>query len=1051
MPSGLNLRQKDISVGNGINIEYSTTGSGITLSIPPMEDRLLPTGGKDGDILGYQEGVEGVDRGNNTDTKLLIQPATSDGLIVDQAAGNAAPVSITNSGNVVIEDNALVFTGTNSLLIPANALGMTLGGNNEFTIDIEFQLDSVKSDYATLYGSDGGGDGYQGALYFTSGGDAIFTMSLGPDTTGWTLGTKHRITIERWNDNGTWKTSVYRNGSFLASSTSGMNTLSDYVFPIGSNNESTGRNFIGKIWAFRISNKAEHRGVSFTPRELPFLPPAGQPVWTEGIDRSRLLPEDPVNGDIPCYSNEPPVGVNYNDANTVLLLQGSSDNTAAASTSERLNGIVTGEFPVQSDGSLLVTGSSNYITFNDADTRRVFSGEFTLETYIKTTQFTSSGARHDTNWCVVYRNDTSSVTAYQWLLLSDFYADAGKFGIWPYSQMSGETFPKTLVNAEFQHVAIDVYMVDGVRKFTMYRNGVPYHTGNYWSTTPADWSSGVSAMRLFGEGPDGGDDYLSNASVMSLRVSNVARYKGVSFDPPADGKYLNPPAGYWNKLNKNEIVKTDSIRLLPENPSMGDIACFDATATTGGGNDANTKALLHFDAEVKDEAAGNAAPLALSSLNATIDTTVSKFGSGSLKLTSGHVFVPIPDLTAVNCVISCWVYLDSFPSSYSPLFCQDDDTTGSWNLVVDNSGIYMFCRGGTTKATQPLQAKTWYWAAIVKSGKELRFYLNGAYIYSLTDSMLKFTNPIIGIGERTNEHGRKFTGNVDEFRIQFLTADELSAWTGLTIPVPVEAYSAVQTIGEWGLINKTSLVNSINGITPDDTGNVTLDLLTEEQLNKLNSIVLANDFTFTQSDIVSNMITKNATTLGVPAGSMVQVLSNTGIVMTERAGILVYWSGNNLIIDFTGYFNTTQTTLTGTWTVKFAGNFVGSGSGGSGTVAAIAYPIVLVKPAYTEAVHLEMVYATQDDYSDAQTLVNTKTTSVDRSLVKAFGGTAWETCPSGGFGSVYDKQPVKIIVSSKLDATTIYNIKYRWISASSDTSVSDWYGMVYPCYTEPAI
>lgn len=500
--------------------------------------------------------------------------------------------------------------------------------------------------------------------------------------------------------------------------------------------------------------------------------------------------------------------------------------------------------------------------------------------------------------------------------------------------------------------------------------------------------------------------------------------------------------------NGSEIGGTvDESRLLPEDPVNGDIPCFDATATTGGGNDANTKALLHFDAEVKDEAAGNAAPLALSSLNATIDTTVSKFGSGSLKLTSGHVFVPIPDLTAVNCVISCWVYLDSLPSSYSPLFCQDDDTTGSWNLAVDNSGIYMFCRGGASKAKQPLQAKTWYWAAIVKSGKELRFYLNGAYIYSLTDSILRFTNPIIGIGEQTNEDGRKFTGNVDEFRIQFLTADELSAWTGLTIPVPVEAYSAVQTVGEWGLINKTSLVNSINGITPDDTGNVTLDLLTEEQISKLNSIVLANDFTFTQSDIVSNMITKNATTLGVPAGSMVQVLSNTGIVMTERAGILVYWSGNNLIIDFTGYFNTTQTTLTGTWTVKFAGNFVGSGSGGSGTIAAIAYPIVLVKPAYTEAIHLEMVYATQDDYSDAQTLVNTKTTSADRSLVKAFGGTAWETCPSGGFGSVYDKKPVKIIVSSKLDATTIYNIKYRWISASSDTSISEWYGMVYPCYS----
>lgn len=348
--------------------------------------------------------------------------------------------------------------------------------------------------------------------------------------------------------------------------------------------ENSDNTFIGYLDEFRWSKGLRYpTGGMIAPTEPYGTPAKSYKVSKADLvfsDSPRLLPENPANGDIPCYSNEPPVGVNYNDANTVLLLQGSSDNTAAAATSERLNGIVTGEFPVQEDGSILVNGTSNYITFNDADARRVFSGEFTLETYIKTTQFTASGKRHDTNWCVVYRNDTSSVTAYQWLLLSDFYADAGKFGIWPYPQMSGETFPKTLVNAEFQHVAIDVYMVDGVRKFTMYRNGVPYHTGNYWSTTPADWSSGVSAaMRLFGEGPSGGDDYLSNASVMSLRVSNVARYKGVSFDPPADGKYLNPPAGYWGKLNKAELVKSVNGQ-TPD--SSGAVTLPEATTSAAG-------------------------------------------------------------------------------------------------------------------------------------------------------------------------------------------------------------------------------------------------------------------------------------------------------------------------------------------------------------------------------------------------------------------------------------------------------------------------------------
>lgn len=337
----------------------------------------------------------------------------------------------------------------------------------------------------------------------------------------------------------------------------------------------------------------------------------------------------------------------------------------------------------------------------------------------------------------------------------------------------------------------------------------------------------------------------------------------------------------------NLIPQTPESQLLPGNPANGDIPCFDATATVGGGNDANTKALIHFDTEVKDEAAGNAAPLALSSLNATIDTTVSKFGSGSLKLTSGHVFVPISDLTAVNCVISCWVYLDSLPRSYSPLFCQDDDTMGSWNLAVDNSGIYMFCRGGASKAQQPLQAKTWYWAAIVKSGKELRFYLNGAYIYSLTDSILRFTNPIIGIGEQTNEDGRKFTGNVDEFRIQFLTADELSAWTGLTIPVPVEAYSVAQTVGEWGKLNKSllALKSDVFSAWHQLSGSSTITL--DRANGELQKVTLTQNCTITAPTLDADHPTM---LLQVTSASAVTVtVGETNIVTAHTGTFQVGW------------------------------------------------------------------------------------------------------------------------------------------------------------------
>lgn len=573
------VRQKDLIAGSGISITPDTTSGDVTIAATSTaidESRLVPTGGKEGEILSYQEGA---DQGNGSDVRLLLQNA-----LTDSANGNAAPAAVTTQGVTLTGDNNLLFDGNDSHVTAVLATDEIFAADKEWTIDFWMKPTANSSEWNYILTETRGDWGShsigltwnktKNVLEQDTGGylaSVIRSSNWPNDSVACAASEWHFVAVEKQKTASGWNLNYYLNGAIWLQVAFTADFVpfdaSDNPFWFGGKTTDSGRWFKGEVNKLRVTMGARYGGKAFAvpDRLTDYAAPAGQPVWVDGIDRSRLLPENPANGDIPCYINEPPVGVNYNDANTVLLLQGSSDNTAAASTSERLNGIVTGEFPVQSDGSLLVTGSSNYITFNDADTRRVFSGEFTLETYIKTTQFTSSGPRHDTNWCVVYRNDTSDVADYQWLLLSDLYADAGKFGIWPYPNMSGETFPKTLVNAEFQHVAIDVYMVDGVRKFTMYRNGVPYHTGNYWSTTPADWSSGVSAaMRLFGEGPDGN---LSNASVMSLRVSNVARYKGVSFDPPADGKYLTPPpAGYWGKLNKSEFVVNDA-RLLPGAPS----------------------------------------------------------------------------------------------------------------------------------------------------------------------------------------------------------------------------------------------------------------------------------------------------------------------------------------------------------------------------------------------------------------------------------------------------------------------------------------------------
>lgn len=565
------VRQKDLIAGAGISITPDTTSGNVTIAATNTaidEARLLPENAEANNLVIKRVGDTGID-GN---TYLMLHFDEESGAPVDSSqSGLSVTANSTTTTTVGKFNRALNLNNSYlSLTCPAMATG-----TGDFTYEGWFYFNELNKRRG-LFGVDMG-------LYVALWGDNTYGVAISTSGSSWNYNHMDYSRSEATATQGVWQhialvrhgatVTLYLNGNSILSFDIGADTV--ITGNMGNNPFRIGYPLGGMSYVadfvdeFRFSTVARWT-ENFTPPEKAYSTSAESwdPISMEGL-RDELSAvgavavSNPANGDIPCYSDEPPEGVNYNDANTVLLLQGSSDNTAAAPTAERLNGIVTGEFPVQADGSILVNGTSNYITFNDADARRVFSGEFTLETYIKTTQFTASGKRQDTNWCVVYRNDTSSVTAYQWLLLSDFFANAGKFGIWPYPQMSGETFPKTLVNAEFQHVAIDVYMVDGVRKFTMYRNGVPYHTGNYWSTTPADWSSDISAaMRLFGGGPSGGDDYLSNASVMSLRVSNVARYKGVSFDPPADGKYLTPPAGYWGKLNKSLLAQKSDV--LPE-------------------------------------------------------------------------------------------------------------------------------------------------------------------------------------------------------------------------------------------------------------------------------------------------------------------------------------------------------------------------------------------------------------------------------------------------------------------------------------------------------
>ena len=278
----------------------------------------------------------------------------------------------------------------------------------------------------------------------------------------------------------------------------------------------------------------------------------------------------------------------------------------------------------------------------------------------------------------------------------------------------------------------------------------------------------------------------------------------------------------------------DESRLLPENPANGDIPCFDATATVGGGNDANTKILLHFDAdEIKDEAAGNAAPVTIKKKSGTITVVEGGKWGKCAKYVTGSMTVAtnLDELNANNWVVSGWFNPDenNHGVSYPTWLSMDDQNTHGFGF--DSTGRYGESDGPLFYLDTPPASGTWHWLAIVKYSEGLRFYLNGAFLNEISAQQRANFCSTLAIGGYAGTHAegdteRTFSGLVDEVRLQYIPDDEITQWTGTNIAVPDAPYSKPQTVGKWGKLNKSKLVKSVNGQLPDSSGVVTLPAAT---------------------------------------------------------------------------------------------------------------------------------------------------------------------------------------------------------------------------------
>ena len=404
-------------------------------------------------------------------------------------------------------------------------------------------------------------------------------------------------------------------------------------------------------------------------------------------------------------------------------------------------------------------------------------------------------------------------------------------------------------------------------------------------------------------------DYLIDLKKQNLS-GKVALEGGISLGVDTDGNI--------KKIDESGAISdiggsVDESRLLPENPANGDIPCFDATATIGGGNDANTKILLHFDAdEIKDEAAGNASPAPAAKKAGTITIVdggkfdkCAQFVTGSMTVATN-----LDELNANNWVVSGWFNPDENDHgvSYPTWLSMDDQNTHGFGF--DSTGRYGESDGPLFYLDTPPASGTWHWLAIVKYSGGLRFYLNGAFLNEISAQQRANFCSTLAIGGFAGTHAagsteRTFSGLVDEVRLQYIPDDEITLWTGTSIAVPDAPYSKPQTVGEWGKFNKSNLVLKSDLPSPKE------------------------DIVFTSTSLSnSKLIVENAT-----VGTFAILDNSNSLVIPNMKQV-----DTSVEIDFTGW------TVTGNWTIKFVSNTIvsgGSGGGGGGVTKDEALSIAI--------------------------------------------------------------------------------------------------------------
>ena len=526
--------------------------------------------------------------------------------------------------------------------------------------------------------------------------------------------------------------------------------------------------FSGYLSNLRISNNAAIYTSNFTP-SLYNLPAKGASL---------------VTGQSPTIIDNSPNAFTLTNTNNCLpiqLLPSYATNTNITVSKQYSNGVlqtfnIFDEVSLNPNlsGSILLNGTSQYLTWSSGSGVAFGTGNFTVEAWIYLTVTQNSqyiidarDSTHTTSWAFGFG-----------------LSGAGRLGWYNNgSILANDASTTDFPIGQWFHVA---YVRNGTTG-TIYRNGVSVATatdsGNY-NITPTTSTIGSYYGQVANDYFPG---YISNLRI----VSGVAVYTG-TFTPPTKPLTITQGSG----TNISAITNTTSTTLLLRTlqTDFTDISVYNNPITKVGSPTSST-----------------VSPFPIIGVP---DGYFSTYFNGSAYYT-----VPANTslvLAGTNYTVEYWMYPTLVNGTQQDLVNKNLATTFGYTFRIETDNTMTYYTDNGNLKTSALTAATWYHVAATYDGTTTRLFLNGTLANSSSSVTIvsadDTSTQALYVGARASDQNLKYNGYISNLRIVKGTALYTTGFAPSTSPFTTTSQSANAT--------QVSLLTSQSSTLKDNSLNI---------------------------------------------------------------------------------------------------------------------------------------------------------------------------------------------------------------------------------------